>query len=231
MNQLLNTLKTNDFTLLVSLPRNDVRLAEAALRGGAQGLKVHLNVEHFASGTRFGTLAEERESLARMVEVAQAARVPVGVVAGAGGAFTSEDEFAQLAAMGIDFFDAYPFDAPPWTLTQRHLDVMLAAYAGGTSEIMRQLERAGMTMCEASIMPHEEYGRDLSALDIARYRELTNVLETAPVIVPSQKKIAPRDVPALQGAGVKALLIGAIVTGREPESIEVATRAFRQALV
>lgn len=230
MNQLLNTLQTNDFTLLVSLPRNDVRLAEAALRGGAQGLKVHLNVEHFASGTRFGTLEEERESLARIVEVAQAAGVSVGVVPGAGGAFTSEDEFAELAAMGIDFFDSYPFDAPPWTLSQRHLDVMLAAYAGDYLDTMMFLEDSGMTMCEASIMPHEEYGRELSALDIARYRQLAQTLE-APVIVPSQKKVAPRDVAALQGAGVKALLIGAIVTGREPESIEIATRAFRHELV
>lgn len=228
MNTLLNRLRTNDFTLLVSLPRNDVHLAQAALRAGAQGLKVHLNVEHFASGTRFGSFEEEKENIARIAEAAREADAPVGIVPGAGGAFASEDEFAQLAAMGVDFFDAYPFDAPPWALTQRHLDVMLAAYAGGPDDIMMFLERAGMTMCEASIVPHEEYGRELSALDIARYCQLAQSLET-PVIVPSQKKVAPRDVPALKQAGVRGLLIGAIVTGREPESIEIATRAFRQA--
>jgi hypothetical protein len=131
MNQLLQQLQNEPFTLLVSLPRNDVRLAEAALRGGAQGLKVHLNVEHFASGTRFGSFEEEHENIARIVEVASTHHASVGIVPG-GSSFATEEEFQKLAQLGIDFFDAYPSEAPPWTLTQKHLDVMLAAYAGGS---------------------------------------------------------------------------------------------------
>lgn len=42
--------------LFVSLPANDIKLAEAALASGADGLKVHINVGHRASGNRFGTL-------------------------------------------------------------------------------------------------------------------------------------------------------------------------------
>lgn len=234
MNQLFNCLRAQDFTLLVSLARNDVALAEAALRGGAQGLKVHINVEHFASGTRFGTLEEERDELARILAAAKlAGNVPVGIVPGAatptGNPFASEADFEALAAMGIDFFDAYPADAPPWTLTQRHLGRMLAAYEGASLQTMCALEQAGMEMCEASILNHGDYGRALSVLDIERYRELARAL-AAPVIVPSQKKITPRDLPALRECGVKGLLIGAIVTGREPDSVESATRAFRAAL-
>jgi hypothetical protein len=228
MNQLLQQLQSNPFTLLVSLPRNDVRLAEAALNGGAQGLKVHINVEHFASGTRFGSLQEEQENIARIVEVASAHNAPVGVVPG-GSPFATQGDFEKLAQIGIDFFDAYPAEAPPWTLTQKHLDVMLAAYAGGSAETMRALELAGMQMCEASFMPHEEYGQALTALDIGRYRELAATLQ-GPIIVPSQKKITPADLPALQQSGVKGLLIGAIVTGRETDTIEAATRSFARAL-
>jgi hypothetical protein len=228
MNQLLQHLQNKSFTILVSLPGNDVRLAEAALRGGAQGLKVHINVEHFASGTRFGPFEEERKSIARIVDVAKAHNAPVGVVPG-GSPFATEDDFEKLAQLGIDFFDAYPSEAPPWTLTQKHLGVMLAAYAGGTVGTMRSLELAGMQMCEASFMPHEEYGQELTALDIGRYRELAEALQ-GPIIVPSQKKITPRDLPALQQSGVKGLLIGAIVTGREADTIEAATRSFAEAL-
>jgi hypothetical protein len=228
MNQLLQQLQNEPFTLLVSLPRNDVRLAEAALRGGAQGLKVHINVEHFASGTRFGSFEEERESIARIVEVAQAHHASVGIVPG-GSSFATEEEFEKLAQVGIDFFDAYPAEAPPWTLTQKHLGVMLAAYAGGSAETMRALELAGMQMCEASFMPHEEYGQPLTALDIGRYRKLAEALHS-PIIVPSQKKITARDLPALQQSGVKGLLIGAIVTGREADTIEAATRSFATVL-
>jgi hypothetical protein len=226
MNNLLQQLQREDFTLMVSLPRNDVRLAQAAVKGGAQGLKVHLNVEHFASGTHFGSFDEEHENIARIVDAA--GNVPVGVVPG-GTPFATEEEFAALAKIGVDFFDAYPGDAPPWTLSQRHLGRMLAAFEGATAETMRTLEWAGMEMCEASIINHAEYGRDLTVLDVARYRELVNCLD-GPVIVPSQKRIVPHDMEALRQAGVKGLLIGAIVTGREADSVQSATRSFAEAL-
>ncbi|MCA9781917.1 MAG: hypothetical protein KC800_34620, partial [Candidatus Eremiobacteraeota bacterium] len=51
------------FTLMVSLPRNDLQLARAAVDAGAQCIKVHINCHHFASDTHFGSLAEERAVL------------------------------------------------------------------------------------------------------------------------------------------------------------------------
>ena len=235
MNQLRQQLINHDFTLLVSLPANDIELARAALRGGAQGLKVHVNVAHFASGTRFGSWLEERAVIAEIVQLAQEYNASVGIVPGATStdengehlAFATEDEFADMAQVGLDYFDAYPADAPAWTTQQKHLDIMMAAYHGGTIDELRVLESLGMTLCEASIMPHEEYGKPLSARDLARYRALCSEIGS-PVIVPSQKKLAPRDIPFLQRTGARGVLIGAIVTGRESQSIEDATRAFAQ---
>lgn len=224
MNQLLTQLQSHDWTLLVSLPRNDVNLARAALRGGAQGLKIHLNVEHHASGTHFGSWEQEREEIARILDAAQQHGASVGIVPG-GVPFASREEFAQMAEAGVDYFDAYPNDAPAWTLQQIDLSIMLAAYAGGTTEEMLALQASGMAMCEASIVAHESYGAPLSALDVARYRQLAQALE-CPIVVPSQKLITPADVPALRASGARALLIGAIVTGREAASMENATRSF-----
>lgn len=227
MNKALTLLTESPFSIWVSLPRNDVALAEAAIRGGAHGLKVHINVAHFASGTRFGSFEEEKGTLARIVEIA--AGRPVGIVPGATNdgehAFATEAEFAALAELGIDFFDSYPADAPSWALNQRHLDVMLAAPHGASTAEIVALQAVGMTLCEASILPHECYGKPLDASDIARYRVLCEALQV-PVMVPSQKKVTPRDLPALKASGAKALLIGAVVTGREAASIEAATRAF-----
>ena len=225
MNYLQKQLNKNDWTLLVSLPQNDPELAKAALRGGAKGLKVHLNVEHFASGTRFGSLEEERESLAEICRIAREHKANVGVVPGANGVFASPDDFEELAKIGIDYFDAYPADAPAWVFDQKHLDIMLAAFHGYDGEEFEEFQELGMTLCEASILPHEEYGKPLTALDLARYASLVNWLDV-PVIIPSQKKIEPRDVAALQKTGASGLLIGAIVTGREADSIEEAVRAF-----
>jgi hypothetical protein len=228
MNQLLTQLQENDWTLLVSLPRNDETLARASLNGGAQGLKIHINVEHFASGTKFGSFDEEKENLERIIAVAKEYSASVGIVPG-GTPFATREEFKKLAELGIDYFDAYPGEAPAWTFEQKDLDIMLAAWHGATDNEIISLEELGMAMCEASIMHHDDYGKDLSTLDLARYRDLAVTLEI-PFIVPSQKKLLPSDQKLLQSAGAKGVLIGAIVTGREAGSIEAAARAFREAM-
>ena len=225
MNQLHTQLTSNEWTLLVSLPRNDVELARAALRGGAQGLKVHVNVEHFASGTRFGSWNEERDVLTQICEIAREEGASVGVVPGAGGAFASPDDFRGLAQIGVDYFDAYPFDCPAWALSQTDLSVMMAAFHQYDLSEFAGLESLGMTLCEASILGHDDYGKSLTARDVARYAQLVKSL-SVPVIVPSQKKIEPSDVTALRKSGARGLLIGAIVTGREAETIEAAARSF-----
>ncbi len=233
MNQLLRQLQTDDFTLLVSLPANDIELARAAFHGGAQGLKVHCNVAHFASGTRFGSWNEERAVITQICELAREHHASVGIVPGASHEaqlnFASEDDFADMAQVGVDYFDAYPADAPAWTLQQPHLDVMLAAYNGGSLNEIRVLETLGMRLCEASIMAHTEYGQPLNALDLACYHALCDSIQ-APVIVPSQKKLMPHDVPLLQQTGARGVLLGAIVVGRDAVSIEAATRAFCAAM-
>lgn len=228
MNQLLQQLQNNDWTLLVSLPRNDLELAKAALNGGAQGLKVHINVEHFASGTKFGSFDEEKESLETIIAAAREYSASVGIVPG-GTPFATREEFQRLAQIGVDYFDAYPGDAPAWTFDQEDLDVMLAAWNGARDEELTALEALGMTLCEASIMHHDDYGKPLSTLDLARYHALAQTI-SAPFIVPSQKLLLPQDQQLLQQVGAKGVLIGAVVTGREAASIEAATRAFHEAM-
>ena len=225
MNQLFSQLERSEWTLLVSLPQNSLELAQAALRGGAQGLKVHLNVEHFASGTRFGSFDQERETLSQIVDLATQHGANVGVVPGANGVFASMDDFRGLREIGVDYFDAYPSDCPAWALSQDDLDVMLAAPFGSDFEEFAEFEYLGMRLCEASILGHDDYGKPLTAADLGRYTALCNRLD-APVVVPSQKKIEPHDIPVLRRTGARALLIGAIVTGRDAAGIEAATRAF-----
>ena len=228
MNQLLHQLQNHQFTLLVSLPRNEIALAEAALKGGARGLKVHLNIHHAASGTQFGTFEQERDVLAQITELAKSYDASVGIVPG-GSPFANEDEFAQLAKIGIDYFDAYSADAPAWTLTQNHLDKMLAAHHGVSTAFLQSLQSLGMQMCEASILPHEQYGQPLRVQDVVLYQQICHSLET-PVIVPTQKKIQPQEVAVLRNAGVRALLIGAVVMGDQSDSIEKATVEFAHAI-
>lgn len=225
MNQLLDQLTHNEWTLLASLPANDIEIARAALRGGAQGLKVHLNVEHFASGARFGSFDEEHERIAAIVEVAHKEGASVGVVPGGSGKFATPEEFALLREIGVDYFDAYPFDCPAWAMLQTDLDVMVAAYHGMPLDEMPRYRALGMDLCEASVIAHEDYGTPLSARDLAIYSDVCERAQV-PTIIPSQKKLEARDIPALRKTGAKGVLLGAIVLGRDATNIENGLRAF-----
>jgi hypothetical protein len=66
MSTLYDLMKAGSFPLVVSLPRNDLDLANAAVAGGAQGIKVHLNGYHRASGVVFGSFARREVSWQRL---------------------------------------------------------------------------------------------------------------------------------------------------------------------
>jgi hypothetical protein len=51
-----------------------------------------------------------------------------------------------------------------------------------------------------------------------------------PVVIPTDRKLAPHDVPALRDIGIRNFLIGYAVTGGDVASITQATRTFREAL-
>ena len=81
-------LSDRKFTLVVSLPANDLNLAKAALEGGADAVKVHCNVWHRASGHTFGTFEENKDFLKDLISLC--GDVPVGLVPGTSEAFITE---------------------------------------------------------------------------------------------------------------------------------------------
>jgi hypothetical protein len=211
--------------LLVSLPRNEVALARAAADGGADGIKLHVNVEHRASGTVFGPVDAEREAIEEIIALG----LPVGVVAGGEGA-VQRSEVRALVALGVDFIDAYLHHAPPWYCTEAPADgAMVALSHDDPIERAGALRSLGITAVEASLAAPEQYGSPLHLgrlTDIVRLREISGL----PVVVPTQHAIVPEDVPALVEAGPAALLIGAVVTGTDTEGVGRATTGFRAAI-
>ena len=217
------------FHLLVSLPRNDLDLARAALEAGADGLKVHINLQHHASGMSTGPLEVEADRIAAIVALG----LPVGIVPGAGEGLATRDEMLRLAELGVDFFDLYAEDMPAWMLRMDECPMsVMVAFSSTCSPwglVERVADASRPAMIEASVMPHEQYGRPLVAADVSRYAELA-ARSGLPVVVPTQKAILPEEVAVLADAGVAAVLIGAIVTGAEADSMARATRAFRDAV-
>ncbi len=222
----LRDLLDERFGIMVSLPRNDPALARAAQEAGADAMKVHLNVDHRASGTHYGTWAEERASI---LEILRAVDIPVGVVPGAD-TIASEDELDEMAAAGIDFWDAFSHHAPTRLLRRTDLGCMMAVNYQFPLERADGLGAVGARVIEASIVPPEEYGSPLSARDLVFYRALAGHAAPTPIMIPSQRRLLPEDVPHLAAAGARGVVLGAIVTGHDPIALREVVSEFRRAI-
>ena len=224
MNDYLQMLSENRLTLIMSLPENDPALCEAAFEAGADVVKVHINVEHRASGTHFGRLAQEEKALRAMLD---SRRGPMGLVPG-GTLEAALLDLEAVKALPFSFYSLYAHNTPAG-LPLAGVPVMAACDGAYSLDEVSEMPRCGAQVLEASIVPGGEYGSRLSMRDLLRYSAIVRRVDI-PVVVPTQRLILPEDVPALLRAGVKGLMIGAVVTGREKDGIRRAVRAFKAAI-
>ncbi|NLL43953.1 MAG: hypothetical protein GX251_11510 [Firmicutes bacterium] len=224
--QLFSTLLNKPkLTLMYSLPQNDPKLAKAALAGGIDVLKVHTNVSHRASGTHFGSLEDERDNLQQILDLSDGR--PVGIVPAGQGVITCAD-LEPLKEMGFAFASAYAHHFAPGVFDFPGLEVMVAPdYTYQVWELQNWRE-LGVDVIEASIIEPAGYGEPLSFRDISKYRALKEL--GLPVVVPTQRKVTPADISSLIKAGVNGLMLGAVVTGKDPREIEKIIQEFRRAL-
>ncbi len=94
MPKLIDLLNKNKLTLIAALPKNDPELAEAAIKGGADALQLHIDVRDF------GDFKSEK---GRLSEILELSNVPVGIVPGAK-KHATQKEINEMIKMGFDFF-------------------------------------------------------------------------------------------------------------------------------
>ena len=217
-------LSEKKLTLVMSLPSNDPALCRAAFEEGADVVKVHINVEHRASGTHFGSLQQERPAVEKMLEQAKG---PMGLVPGACVEAAARD-LPAAAEMAFDFFSIYAHHMPVGIPTPRKT-WMVACDGTYSPEEVSAMQPMGADVVEASIVPGSEYGSLLCMRDLLRYHSLC-AATALPVVVPTQRVILPQQVQALAQTGARGLMIGSIVTGRTEDSIRKAVNAFRNAI-
>ena len=223
--KLLNELKSG-FTLMVSLPKNDPALAEAAVKAGARCLKVHVNCHHFASDTRFGSWKEEKTVISEILSVM--GDVPLGIVTGEAQQ-PSEADLEEICDSGIDFWDLFCRYTPPEYMELPKLGRMVAIDSSWEPWLVESLHALGVHVIESSIIPRDLYRSPLNLEDVARYRRLAQC-SPMPILIPTQKAVLPKQVGSLQKAGAAGITIGAVVTGLEVQSLAEATAAFSEAI-
>ncbi|MGK5506516.1 hypothetical protein [Brevibacillus formosus] len=226
MNRFRQALEEKPFLLMVSLPQNDEILARAAMEEGADGLKMHINVYHRASGNRFGPLAEYTDFLQT---IRSQFAGPIGIVPGGSMEELNPEEIKQFDSLGIDFLSIYGHHLPASLLK---IEGVASTFAIDDQFDLNRLEAVKhfpMTALEASIIPGSEYGTRLTFADLLTYRY---IVEKAgiPIIVPTQRKIVAEDIVALRETGVRVLLAGAMAIGRTEEEMRRSIHALRNAI-
>jgi len=127
--------------------------------------------------------------------------------------------------MGVDFFDLYDHDMPLWMARWQGMTRTVAMSPATPLDAVPGFEALGFEMIEAAVIPHGGYGHPLTVADLAAYRCIRRETKL-PIILPTQRAIQPDDVPALVDFGINAIMIGAIVTGRESATLAIATERF-----
>jgi hypothetical protein len=219
-------LTDNKMTLIVSLPENRFDLAKAAIHAGVDAVKLHVNVNHRASGNVFNSV-ESYDEIFRNIRDEFSG--PLGIVPGGSFGDIRQSEMEQLMALGFNFYSIYAHDKPSWMLGLDKIEKTFAISSDYSLITIGNVKHLGVTALEASIIPGEEYGTPLTFKDVLTYNWLTQHVDV-PVLVPSQRKLMPSDIPILAKAGIKAVMLGAIVIGYTEESIKNAIRTFRNAI-
>ncbi len=212
--------------LIMSLPGNDPFLARIAVESGADVIKVHMNVQHRASGLHFRTFEEEKENLAQIKEIAGS--VPCGIVAGSS-VEDAERDFLSANRLDYEFVSLYASAAPLSVLSCPDMKKMIALAPGYTPNDVRLLSKIGADVLEASVMMPETYGQRLTAKELLEYAAITEASDL-PVVVPTQRAIRPEEVGQLASVGVSGIMIGAVVTGKTGETIKKSISEFRNAI-
>lgn len=225
MGRLLKAFDKNKLTLIMSLPENSLEMARAAIDAGADILKVHCNIRHKASGVSFGSLEEEGAKLAAILKYS---KIPVGIVPGAERKPTI-DEMKEIVKMGFDFVDMNIADMPDYFYSFNGITKVAALENENQLEKVMEKKKADFKALEAAVVPHLGYGQNMTIGDLRAYITLA-VSSGLPVIVPTQRKITYEEVPILSDTGIKALMIGAIVTGKTPALIGSSVKEFRKAI-
>jgi len=215
-------MRAGQLPVLVSLGRHDLDLAKAAVDAGVFGLKFHLNAYHRASGTTFGSFAEERSFIEALAKLGK----PMLVMSGQD-TQPSLDELEALADYGVEGWNIYLKHVQPQLLQSRLKPILALDSDSGEADIdaIRAIPGA---MVEASIGRFAEYGQPLNDTDLARFAEIVTMSDR-PVIAPSQKKFTAADAPRLKAAGIGAILVGAVVTGLEPDGLRRAVAPIVEA--
>ena len=228
MGDFLKLMNSPKMTLVVSLPQNNLKFAEAAIQGGADALKVHINVSHKASGNSFGNIDEEMANFKPILSLCKENNIPIGIVAGGDDNIPMEELTKSIEA-GFTFTSLYDKHMNPMVLKEKGLYKMVAITNEYDLEWVKAYDSLPIDVLECSIMDPDTYGNPLTVREILQYQSVRNATKK-PILIPTQRAITPEQVEVLWEMGLNGIMIGAVVTGNESNSVYETTKKFREVI-
>lgn len=210
--------------IIVSLPENNVDLAKIAVDAGADALKVHINVNHRASGNEFKNTDYYLDTFK---EIRSLYEGPFGIVLSDDITKLEGIDLKELKEIGFTYFSQYAKDISSKLLLQDELAKTVAVDDLFKSNEISAIEDFDLAALELSVVKPEDYGSPLNFNDLAlyaNYRKNTDL----PLIIPSQKKMVPEDLKVLYQIGIDSVMLGAMTIGTTKESIYKTVSSFAE---
>ena len=210
--------------LLAVLPRNELALAEAAVRAGADAIALRLCGAVTDLLKETGDFAAEeaaiRETLAVLGD-----KTSVGIIVGSNGTL-APDQLAQIGGLGIDFLATYPHLTPAAFLELSDVGrVAILDQQGGN--VVRGINDLSLQAVLVRTERPNDSPADMTVLDVATFRAAADSIHRPIVAFPSWKVVAA-DLEILKNAGIE----GAALVGPSPdataEQIEDEVGPFRE---
>jgi hypothetical protein len=232
-------MKTNKFTLVVTMPQ-ELKFAEAAVKGGADVLKMRCNINSMlklSAGIISGPFQERKGFLKEVIDMA--GEVSVGLVPGRFDTYITEAERIEMEEMGFDYFNSHYKYTRPYMFDSKVLTSVISFTEDNwnDTEMFRAIDESNkIDIVEANFVTEENFGKDLVLEDILKHESVARRLHQ-PIIATAQKSVKPQEVRYLYEAGCKALMIGVIqfnvaAEGGEitPEIVRNTTEKYREAI-
>lgn len=203
MSKLLAMLKEKPLTLVVHLPENNIEMAQAAEKMGADALMVSQGYD------------EEK--------VLDAVSIPVGLDLAASDPKSS----ASLLKLDFDFINFHPSHIEHYEKFKKTKIAMLDEEFT-LDKLMSAMDKK-IDAIDAAIIPIAQSPKELVVGDLQNYIAIA-LSSNLPVLIPTQRNIKSSEVPIIWDTGAKGLILTKVVLGDSVKSVSRVVAEYRVAI-
>lgn len=220
--------RTNESTvpgmlLVAVLPRNELALAEAAVRAGADVVVFRINGAGTELLSETGDLEKESPTIAEAKD-ALGDRAIVGLIVGSNGNL-SPNEVPKVAGLGLDFVATYPHLTPANFLEVGEIGrVAILDQQGG--QVSRGINDLSIQAALLRIDRPSDSPTEMTVLDVATYRGAADAIHR-PIIVFPTWTMTPGDLEVLKNAGIEAVALVGPAPDADAEKVEGLVSPYR----